>query len=905
MSARTESTRDNVRWGASRLVMRRLLTRPAASLLVAALVLVTALIAAVVPRLVEQQATAELAYQLAAIGPEGQTLQGSVAFPEFWNPTPPPQLGQIYGGLQSTFTETRDSLPQPLRRIVGAPRWIVQTPVVQGSHVDGVSRLVGLQLTAAQDYLSRIHVVQGTAPTPWSTSDTEPSQVTVAIPIDVVLSVKSAAQLKVVPGDVVTAAGSEPQQYRVTGLFEPIDPNDVYWALNSQLLAATPAQSDTNLPYLAASAFVDPLSVGRLTDTFRNAQLSLYYPISTAGIEGADAATLRSQLAATVAAGISLPNTVSTLPLQTDVTHAVQTAVQRGAVLAGLLALLAAAPLGVVLAVLMLGVQAVVRGRRTDLLLAAARGASPWQLRGVMALEGALLSIPTVLVVTVLSTVLIPGSFEPANLLFPLLVAVTPPILFAALAVTGTGRGVLASAVAQLRGFVEIAIILLAVVSLFLLVHRGLAQASAAVGVDPLLSVAPLLLAVSVGIVVVRGYPIPMRATRRAAVRARGLPAFIGSIRATRAPTVGLAGVLALVVGISVSLFSAVLLTTIDAGIATAASETVGADARVDGPTLTPAQRNAVARVDGVRAVAGIQYFGPLTVTQAPVDDSVTLLLAQTRELGSLRTIPAGLRTLVDGRVPVVASSDLFARLGADRTATIDNVKVRVVGSLPAESRLGPQQKWLMVDQAFASRFSTTFAPSVLLIKTDAASPPQLQQLLEHAVGADSAAAKADGTTTVMTVVEATAARQLEPVVNGVQVGLILGAGLAVLLCGIALVLSTVAAGVDRARTTGILRTLGMPRRKLSALIAWELVPVAVVALVAGALLGIALPFIVTAAVDLRPYTGSEARLIPVFDPLLIFGVLCAFSVVVVASGLVAIAVDRRLNPSTTLRMGA
>jgi putative ABC transport system permease protein len=900
--------RDSQRWGAFRLVRRRVLTRPAASVLVASLVLVTALIAAVVPRLVEQQATAELAYQLAAIGPEGRALQGSAAFPEFWNTTPPPGLEQIYGGLQSTFQQTRDSLAQPLRGIVGAPRWVVQTPPVQGSWVDGVSQLAGLRLTADQDYLSRIQIVHGTAPTPWATSDTRPPAETAAIPIDVVLSVKAAAQLKIVPGSVVTAAGSggDPQQeYRVTGLFEPADPGDAFWRQNPQLLPATGAVSDTGIPYLAASAFVDPLTVGRLTDTFRNAQLSLYYPIRATGVDGGDAEMLRSQLAGAVAAGISLPNTSATMPIQTQVTEAVQTAVQRGAVLAGLLALLAAAPLGVVLAVLVLGVGVVVRGRRTDLVLAAARGASAWQLRGVMALEGALLSIPAAVVVMALAAVLIPARPEASSFVLPALVAVTPPVLFALLAVTSNGRSALGAVFAQLRGFMEVAVILLASMSLFLLTRRGLAQASNAVGVDPLLSVAPLLLAVSVGIVALRGYPIPMRAARRAAARARGLPAFVGSIRATRAPTVGLAGVLALVVGISVSLFSAVLLTTFDAGIATAASESVGADARVDGPALSPAQRNAAAGVDGVQAVAGIQYFGPLTVTKAPVDDSVTLLLAQTEALGSLRKLPAGMRTTVDGRVPVVASSDLLTRFGTHRTATIDGVKVKVVGGLPAQSRLGPTKDWLIVDQTFAARFSTSFAPSVLLIRADSAGPAHLQVLLEHAVGADAAGVKAGGTATVMTVVEATAARQLEPVVRGVRTGLIIGAVLTVLLCAISLVLSTAAAGVGRARSAGILRTLGMPRRKLAALIAWELVPVAVVALVAGALLGIALPFIVTAAVDLRPFTGSEARLVPVLDPLLIGAVLSVFSVVVLAAGLIAIAVGDRINPSTTLKMGA
>jgi putative ABC transport system permease protein len=227
---------------------------------------------------------------------------------------------------------------------------------------------------------------------------------------------------------------------------------------------------------------------------------------------------------------------------------------------------------------------------------------------------------------------------------------------------------------------------------------------------------------------------------------------------------------------------------------------------------------------------------------------------------------------------------------------TVDDQKVRVVGSLPGESQLGPSSDWVIVDAAFATRFGTTFTPQVLFIGADATKLTQLQAPLEKAVGSGA---------TVVTVPTAVRTRQSEPVVRGLRIGLILGALLSVLLCAVALVLSTVAAGADRARSAGILRTLGMPRRRLATLIAWELVPVAVVALAAGALLGILLPFIVTSAVDLRPFTGSAARTAPVLDALALGGVLAAFSLVVLAAGLVAIAVGDRINPSTTLKMGA
>jgi putative ABC transport system permease protein len=896
------------RWTAGQLLSRRFRMRPVASVLVAILAVLTVGVAATVPRLVAQQATAELAFQLDALGPAQRSLQGSAGFPEDWSASPPPELDQIYGDLQATIDDTRASYPRLLRGQLGAPRWIVQTPPIRATQVDGAARVVGLRLTADAQYLSRIRVVQGTAPTTWTRTDLEPPELTVATPIDVVLSVAAAGQLKLVPGDLVGADevdGVPQRQYRVAGLFEPVDPDDDYWKQNPSLLPATTLLSDDGIEFLGASAFVDPTTVGRLSGTFGDARIFLYYPLKATGVQGQDAERFRSQLAAAVSAGVLLPSTGSEMSIFTHAVGAVETTIERGTVLSALLALLAAAPLGVVLAVLVLGVQVVVRGRRQDLVLASARGASSLQLRGVLALEGAVLVIPAAMVVTVLATVLIPGPVSPSGFLLPALVAASPAVLFGALAVTRDGPSPIGRLLAQLRGVVEVAVVLLALLSLFLLTRRGLSQASAAVGIDPLLSVAPLLLAVSVGILVLRGYPVPMRAARRAAARGRGLPAFVGSIRATRSPTIGLAGVLALVVGISVALFSAVLLTTFDAGIAKAARESVGADARIDAPALTPQEGKAVAGVDGVRDVAGIRYIGPLTVTKAPVNDSVTVLLADTEPLRTLRSLPGGLTREVDGRIPVVVSSDLLRDLGTQRTMTIDDQKVRVVGGLPGESQLGPTVAWVIVDGAFASRFDTTFTPQVLLIRADPAKLPRLQVPLEKAVAANARGQKAGTEATVATVPTATEARQSEPVVRGVRIGLILGALLSVLLCAIALVLSTVAAGADRARSAGILRTLGMPRRRLATLIAWELVPVAVVALIAGAALGILLPFIVTAAVDLRPFTGSVARPVPVLDALALGGELAAFSLVVLAAGLVAIAVGDRINPSTTLKMGA
>lgn len=895
------------RWGAGRLVSRRMRVAPAASILVAIITLVTLAMAAAVPRLAERQATAELSSQLQAIGPLGRSLQGTGNFPEYWSPDPPPELSQLYDGIQSNFEMTRENLPQPLRSLVGPPGWIVQTTPIQGVPQRGTRPFLGLQLTADPSYLSRVRIVRGTAPSPWSASDTQSPDDTRTIRVDVAVSTTAADQLHLEVGDLVGVDvfdGVPERLYRISGLFAPLDPSSDYWKHNGSLVPVTTALAQYGVAYPSVAAFVAPLSVGRLSNAFGAAQLSVWYPISATGVDGADAALLDQQLARAETTGASMENSFSPLPLSTRSQEAVETAQQRSQLLGGLLALLAAAPLGLVIAVLVLGVQVVARARRTELILAAARGGSAWQLRGELALEGALLSVPAAIVVTVVATILIPVRVEASGFLWPALVAVLPPLLFAVLATTRERPGAIAAILLQLRGIAEIAVIVLAGLSVFLLARRGLAQATTQVGVDPLLSVAPLLLAVSVGIVVLRGYPLPMRLARRAAVRARGLTAFLGAVRAARAPTVGLAGVLALVVGISVALFSTVLLSTFESSVIRAAQESVGTDARVDGSALTAQQVSAVEGVDGVRTVVAIDYLSSLTATHSPFN-TVSVLLAQTDKLATMRSLPDGLTRLIGGRVPVIVSSDVLASMGSQRTATVQDVKVRVVGSLPAASGLGPDSQWMMVDAAFTSKFTSSFVPATLLIKADPAKLGQLLAPLQRVVGVAPDADPFASSITVRTVPQVVSERENEPVILGVRIGLISAAALSTLLCILALVLATAAAAAARGRTAGILRTLGMPRRRLGALIAWELVPVAAVAIAAGAVLGCLLPFVVTSAVDLRPFTGGSHRPVPVLDPTLLGLVLGAFCLVVVVSGAIAVAVGDRVNPSSTLKMGA
>jgi len=886
---------------APQLLGRRFTTSPLASVLVAILVLITAFVAAVVPRLVERQDTAELTYQLQSIGAVGRSLSGSADFPEDWPPGTSPTLQEIYGELDDAFAEARRAFANPLRRATSSAQWIVQTQTIPTTLVNGAPHLRGVRLTADPNYLSRIHIVSGGAPAVWEGNDAGAPSVANSRPIDILLATTAAHSLGVGVGDVLGSTedhGISTPSYRVAGLFQPLHPAALYWQENPSLVPAFLTKPTLGPSYLAGSAFVNPLSVGRLSQAFGNSAVSLYYPIAAGVTDGADSAALHTQLAAVLSDGINLPDSgLRGISITTESADAVLAAQQRDQILSGFLALLASAPLGVTLAVLGLGVQAVVVARRPDIVLAMARGANSLQVRLALALEGLVLSVPGAIVVTALAAVLVPVRAQVSDFVLPAIVAISPAVLFAVLGISRDSTPARARMIRQLRIIAEVALVLLAVLALFLLARRGLAQSSAAVGIDPLLVATPLLLSVSVGIIVLRGYPLPLRAARSRAIRARGLAGFVGSIRATRAPTIGLVGVLALVVGISIAIFSTVMLSTFDGATERAAQERVGADVRVDSSAFTPAERAAVAAIPGVRDVAGVQHLDARDIRGNGVIDTVSVMLAQAGPLRSLRHgLAAGLATETDGRVPVVIASSLAGELRGHSDITLDGVPIRVAGTLPADSGLGLTNPWILVDSAFAHRFTAGFTPDLLLVRAD---PNRLDGLRDRV-------AKVAGPHAVVATVQSVAdATRSEPAVQGVRLALLLGAIISVLLCAIALVLSTIVAARARARTAGILRTLGLPSRSLRVLVAWELIPVVIVAVIAGTALGLALPFVLTAAVDLRPFAGGSERPVPLFDPGFVGLVLLAFCAVVAIVGIVAVAAGERLNPSTTVKMGS
>jgi putative ABC transport system permease protein len=118
---------------------------------------------------------------------------------------------------------------------------------------------------------------------------------------------------------------------------------------------------------------------------------------------------------------------------------------------------------------------------------------------------------------------------------------------------------------------VEAAAVGLAALAVFLLFRRGFTEASARIGVDPLLAAVPLLLAIAGCVVALRVYPALLLLVHRLARGTPGAVPLLGAARAVRMPALGFATGFALLVGVSISVFSTGIATTIQAALARAA----------------------------------------------------------------------------------------------------------------------------------------------------------------------------------------------------------------------------------------------------------------------------------------------------------------------------------------------
>ena len=869
------------------LLFRHFGSHPGASILLAVVVGLSVLVAALIPRVTAQLAEDELQRDLSSLSPLRADITATAGLDILLSELGNGEPAELFAPFDASLAEAPASVDSPLSEVMGQPQWVAMLDDAIVSPVPAVDRVqTSLSVAFDPSWLDRVRFTEGAAPRPQQGDD----------PVEIALSTDLAEAMQVeVGGDL----GYELYPLRVAGIYEPTDADDPYWVHAPELLEPSETTTLSGLNVVEGVAYADPGSATPLIAGFARGSARAWYPTERTAIDYDSAAVVAAQVDGLVASRIYLAGGGAEMLVSSGLATAIDDVRARIATTSQLIALTGSAPLGVVFAVLAVGVQAVLQRRRDALALASARGAAPWQLRGAMALEGLAIALPASVVGWVIATLVIPvGSPAPDPL--TIAVALAVPVLAAALTAPRRLRAervdLGSRAASTVRIVAELAVVGLAVVALGLLAQRGI-EGSAEAGADPLLAATPLLLALAVGAVVLRVYPLPLLALQRGLRARRDAVALVGIARSVRDPSVGFASVLAMVVGTAAAIFAIVLATTISGGLAAAALQQAGADLRVDSRAISPDVIAALEAQPGVESVVTLQAAPNLTFARGRDSDLVTVIFADSAALHALRPDIPELPDAREGAIPFLASEAVAARVSTPESE-INETPVTRVGVLSDDAIPDIRDPWVLVDSRAIGQ----------LLDAD---PPPTSALVGLAPGADSEEIAASltrlspSTLTVTTESGVLAAALDRPSTAGLisilWVAALLSLGLGVLT----VVLGAVTGAASRNRIIGVLSLLGMPPRELTRTVVWELAPVAVASVAAGTALGLALPWVVTTVVDLSSFVGGSTAVLPVFPvPQLIAAVL-GFTASVLLAAVTSVTISRRRDTATTLRIGA
>lgn len=900
------SRTHQVRMNTARLLWRQYVSDRGAAWTVMIVVLLLALATALAPRALDRMYTDDL-HTSVEVTPASLRDLSSVS------PIAPPlDTGDDpWAGFAAGLAEVRKQADPLALDVLGEPRFYSSTHDVELEQ-GGAEAALATFIVADPFVADLVDVVEGTAP---AVFDRRSDPV-----LEVMVSKAGAEALAWEVGEEREAGvppPGGPLRLRLAGIYDVHDPAADAW-LHRRAAIEPDVFDDFNAGLRYTSAvYVHPASyAGVLEATFGVASTRMWLPVDVSAITASQVGALRDSLAkfgssvyrldpGTFQANSNSYRTVSDLAFTTKTVSVLDTVEARRTGSAAILAIVAAGPIGVAMAVLTLASRLMIERRRSALALASARGASPAQFRWWLGLEGLAIGIPAAVGAWLLASVLIPGDPNAVGIVLPAVVGLSPAVL---LPVAGRPSGLRTvrrdiglERPSRARRFVEALVVVAAIAACVALNMRGLEAGEG--GVDPLLAATPLLVAFAVTMVVMRLYPAPVAAIGRRLRRGRSTVAYLGTARATRDPAGGLVPMLALVVGLSIAAFSVVMWSTTEQGLKDTAWHEVGADARLVGSAPTEEQFAAGATVPGIDVLVPVSTPGPIRFQSGPDTTRFPLTATDVRVVADLHdgrgetAVPTGIVGLTaDGAVPIATSSD-GPQIGTTGqlffgARPVDAVVVEHVDEVPGLNPTG--SSWVLVDRDTVA---------------DAGIPPLTFRtvLVDAAAGTDvdyAAVIDALGGAGTVTTPDDVAGAMRGPVNEGTAVAIVAAIALTGLLCAASVVLTLVVSAPSRGRLLAQLRTLGLTGRQGEGLVAWETAPVAIASLVSGLLVGVTLPWLILGGLDLSALTGGRSQPSIVVPYGYLLALLAAFVAVVAAAVGGSVLAVRRLRPASVLRVG-
>ena len=879
------------------LIQRAVVASRGALIMIAVTAAAVAAIAVAGPAANTAELQSDLHYRTSIAGAPVRDLVSSTTDETYSNSGNPESTAGVVARIPAALVSIHASMPAGLRAITSAGRYVLRSEGLAGQ---------GIQASGPPDQLPRSHYLYSIEANPRLRSDTVlvsgswPAPLATfrsSVPIQLVTTVSSAKALHWKVGQVQQLAvfGSiHPRAVKLVGTVRPRDPDADYWQLDENRLRTSVIKSiDGDSVSYFADVWIDAGSCSKVSVEFSGPTIGTWFPTSSnsLGVNGVE--TLRTDISRFVATAHAVDAGSQNIQLRytTELGPVLDSYIARASAASAVLSVVEVGPLGTGAALLLLAVLSLIDRRRSATDLLRARGASGVQYRLETAALVAVGTVLGALVGAVGAAVAMGGAPVGSTVASAVLVAFVP-VAVAAAAAGARPPVLLRGGVAKpsrWRWVIDAVLILLAALALLLLLQRGLSDAPAGLGVDPLLAATPLLVSAGACAIVLRLVPIVLRRLAAPIRRSSGAIGLVGRANAARTGTRFLPA-FAILTDISVSIFAGSVLATNQSGIHDAAVTQVGSDLSVSAPELPESLVKKIAALPGVANLAAIDSPGAVTLDGQSQNVAVfSVDPAQLRAVESVlpasRRQFAALGTTADGHAVAYAGGFTSKLADVTRFAGSKAAAIHTVTVTDPPPKFIDGSPWLLIDSSTTPKdLGLEHDIKTALIRvTPGTDQPALQRRIQSMVGASATVASAETQITSLTGA---------PIVGGLSGLTLLAVVLSLLLGVLALLLSLVTGSRDRAIVLARLRTLGFTPRQATGLVGWEVGPMTVLGIVVGAVVGSVLPVIFLAAVDLSEFIGSTEPPALVLDPLFIGIVVVAFA----ASTVIAVIVAARLS---------
>jgi putative ABC transport system permease protein len=680
----------------------------------------------------------------------------------------------------------------------------------------------------------------------------------------------------------------------VTGIIRPVDPASVFWTQNH--VAASPALtagSAGQLPYWVGAVFIGPGALAEIQSDLDTVglQVTWVYGVALRGLAAGQASALAAGLGSMAASGVTFTAPGFAEPIKAAINSQLPAvlspfvaAENAAAPVLGLL-YVSLAVLGAV--VVLLGARLVAQRRAAEFTLMRARGAALYQLSGLVLRANVVIAAVAAAAAAVLAIGLIPGTRGDGDalgwwlaaltiavtLVGPVLISVVPQRV--ASAAGPRDRWVGGRKHTARRIVVETVLLALAIGGLVVLRNEGFSSGSNGLYT----SAAPVLIAIAVAVVVLRGYPPLIRQLARIAGLSRGVVAFVGLARATRTPPGTVLPSFALVLVLAMVAFPDMISTSVTRAQVAASWQQVGADAVIEVrpplEVIPPALQQQISALPGVVATASAAI--------------VTGSLSSGSTLSLIYVNPARWAAVVDRAPgPRFPRAALSGSTATGLPAVAAPATAELVGTTPAEVSLAGSPAITIRLAGRVSSIPGATTDDVVLVPQEPSGtvPDAVNLMLLAGPRLDGARLTAavhralpDASVTVRSSVLAAlgSAPVLQAAKTALAQGLAAAAGFGVLV----LLLSLLLTAQTRELTLASLATMGLRRGQAQLLLAAETLPPVMAAALGGVACAWLLAPLVGPSLNLAAYSGTGSAI--VVTP-------AVFPLAVSAAGLVLVA---------------